>query len=603
MLLRHAYLILSLFVAASLCAEINVSTRFEPPRIAVGQAAKYIVEIVESDGNSMPATERITSLPIPQSGGLTLRNGSISNSQQTRITNGKREYSSTLKLIIDAVVSKTGSYRIPTYGFEYKGERLQAPTTTLTVVGKAADAAPSVNELIFLKADAPTKLYVGQTTPITLKLYISDDVRLRSLNAFDRNADGFTASSLPDESSESTENVNGRRYRVLSWQMKITPISAGPQDLNFQFTLTAQMPERRNSRDSTARSPLGNSLFDDFFGRSERFNVYTEPTQIEVRPLPVEGRPQSFSGAIGDFSLEVYADAESTRVDEPIMLSLKLSGRGNFDRIKGPEMATTNGWRNYSPEAFLESDDALALKGVKRFDYVFIPEKTGTLALPEVSFAFFDPKAEKYVELTSPALTIDVAPSSRPSIAAQPAAVPTTDSAAPAVSLATTLSPEERLLTLDYRPSNGRSIEPDGLFSSWFYGLNAAAFAALLTAVMWTSWRKQLLTDADARLVHQAKRELKAVLQASRSSDADTFYRSAQQAIRLAATKRLKRNHRSANLSELEQQFKQIGLPEEVIQNTRMLFQAADSHRFSGASASADLSSARTQLNAILKAL
>ena len=93
------------------------------------------------------------------------------------------------------------------------------------------------------------------------------------------------------------------------------------------------------------------------------------------------------------------------------------------------------------------------------------------------------------------------------------------------------------------------------------------------------------------------------MLQASRSSDADTFYRSAQQAIRLAATKRLKRNHRSANLSELEQQFKQIGLPEEVIQNTRILFQAADSHRFSGTSASTDLSSARTQLNAILKAL
>jgi HEPN domain-containing protein len=603
MLLRHAYLILSLFAASALCAELKVSTRFEPPRIAVGQTAKYIVEIVESDGNSMPTSERITSLPIPQSGGLTLRNGSISSSQQTRITNGLREFSLTQQLNIDALASQTGSYRIPAYTFKYKGEHLQAPAATLTVVEKAADAAPTVNELIFLKADAPAKLYVGQTTPVTLKLYISDNVRLRGLNAFDRNADGFTMSSLPDESIESIENVNGRRYRVLSWPLQITPISAGSQDLNFQFTLTAQMPERRNSRDAISRSPFGNSLFDDFFGRSERFNVYTEPTQIEVRALPNEGRPPSFSGAIGDFNMEVYTDAESTRVDEPIMLSLKLSGHGNFDRIKGPEMPSANGWRNYSPEAFFEADDAVGLKGVKRFDYVFIPEKTGALPLPEVSFAFFDPQAEKYVELTSPPLTVEVAPSQRPSIAAQATTPPATDNTAPALNLATTLSPEQRLLTLDYRPSNGRSIEPNQWFSAWFYALNAAALVALSTAFIWTARRKQLRTDADARLVYQAKLELKAAVQACRSSDADTFYRSAQQAIRLAATKRLKRNHRAANLSELEQQFKQIELPEEVIQNTRMLFQAADSHRFSGASPSADLRSARTQLNAILKAL
>ena len=97
---------------------------------------------------------------------------------------------------------------------------------------------------------------------------------------------------------------NGRRYRVYIWPLTITPISAGPQDINFQFTLAAQMPDQRNTRNSS----FGSGMLDNLFGRSERFNIYTEPTQIEVLPLPTEGRPKSFSGAIGMFKLQVAAD-------------------------------------------------------------------------------------------------------------------------------------------------------------------------------------------------------------------------------------------------------------------------------------------------------
>lgn len=596
--LRNAFLIFALWASSALHAEIHVSTRFEPPRVAAGSTSKYIVEIVESDDNKKPAPERITSLPIPSDGGLTLRNGRTSSSQSTQIINGAREYSSTQQLIIDAVSSTAGNFTIPGYIFEYKGGRLQAPAATLEVVERSADAAPTVDELIFLKTDAPKQLYVGQTTPISLKLYVSSNVQLRGLNSFERNADGFTVSSLPDESNESIEMANGRRYRVYSWPLTITPISAGPQDLNFQFTLSAQMPDQRNTRNS----PFGGGMFDNFFGRSERFNIYTEPTQVDVRTLPTEDKPKSFSGAIGDFNMEVTTDSDTTRVDEPIMLSLKLIGRGNFDRIKGPELPKVRGWRNYEPESTFEGDDSQPLKGVKRFDYVFIPEKAGTLKLPEVSFSFFDPKVEKYIELTSPALSVEVAPSNRPSIPTQPA-VTDTDGSTPAINLTKALTPEELLITLDYRPSAGRNIETNLLSSSWFYGLNLAGLLALTVSGIWIYRRKRLHQSADYALAHEAKQALKAALKESQSSDASTFYRSAQEAIRLAATARMKRNLRSADFAQIETQFKQMNLAENIIEQARDLFQAADNHRFSGHSHSADLKSARTQLNTILKAL
>lgn len=585
-------------MTSTLLAEIRVNARFEPARVAVGSTSRYIVEIVETDNQTKPTSERITSLPIPSDGGLTLRNGHTSTSQSTRITNGAREYSSTQQLIIDAVSSTAGNFTIPAYIFEYKGGRLQAPAATLTVVERSADAAPTVDELIFLKAETPQQLYVGQTTPILLKLYVSSSVQLRGLNAFERSADGFTVSELPEESSESVEMYNGNRYRVYSWPLTITPISAGPQDLSFQFTLAAQMPDQRNTRNS----PFGGGMLDNFFGRSERFNIYTPPTQIDVRTLPSEGKPKSFSGAIGEFSMQVTTDSNSTRVEEPIMLSLKLSGRGNFDRIKGPEMPKTKGWRNYKPESTYEPNDSQSLKGMKRFDYVFIPEKAGSLKLPEVKFSFFDPKVEKYVELSSPALTVKVAPSDRPVIAT--AATPTEDDdSALEINLTKALSPEELLITLDYRPQPGRTIETDLLSSPLFYGINSAAFIALTTAGIVIYRRKRLHQNADYALVHQAKQALKTAVKESQSNDPATFYRSAQEAIRLAATARMKHNLRSADFAELEASFKQSQVADEVIEQARALFNEADNHRFSGHSHSADLQRARTQLNTILKAL
>lgn len=596
--LRHVFLIFAIWATSALNAEIQVNARFEPARVAAGSTSRYIVEIVESDTSAMPEPERITSLPIPSDGGLTLRNGHTSTSQSTQIVNGKRNYSSTQQLIIDAVSKTPSAYTIPAYIFEYKGGRLQAPAATLTVVERSANAAPTVDELIFLKADAPQQLYVGQTTPITLKLYISSNVQLRGLNAFERDADGFTVSDLPEESSESVEMHNGSRYRVYSWPLTITPISAGPQDLNFQFTLAAQMPDQRNARNS----PFGGGMFDNFFGRSERFNIYTEPTQIDVRTLPSEGKPKSFSGAIGNFSMAVSADTDTTRVDEPIMLSLKLSGRGNFDRIKGPEMKKTRGWRNYKPESDFEASDSQSLKGVKRFDYVFIPEKAGTLKLPEVRFSFFDPKVGKYVELSSPAISVEVGPSLRPALPTQPTATDESD-ATPAVNLTKALSPEELLLTLDYRPSTGRNIQKHLCSSPLCYGLNAVGLLTLTATGIWIYSRKRLHQNADYALAHEAKQTLKATLKASQNSDGADFYHSAQCAVRLAATARMKRNLRSADLAELEAVFKQINLSDDVIAQTRALFQAADGHRFSGRSQSADLQSARTQLNSILKVL
>lgn len=601
--------LLSLFTLAlialppALLAAVEVTARFNPPRIALGDPAQYIVEITES-GSAQLDVERVRALEIPQPEGLNLRNLRNSNSQQTRIINGTVERSATQSLIIDAAPSKVGRHTIPAYAFDYKGERLQVPAATLEVVERSADAGPSREEQVFLQADLPDSLYIGQTIALDLKLYITEDVQLSGLNSFNRSADGFTISELPDDFSESVETVKGRRYRVLTWPLTLTPIRTGEQALSFQFALTARLPNQQRSRDPLRRSPFGGSpfggsLLEEFFGRTEQLNVFTDSLAIDVKSLPQAGKPESFSGAIGDFAIEVGADAEQAQQGEPIMLSLVLKGQGNFERINGPAFPESPDWRHYDPETKFEAADALGLSGSKRFDYVFIPQRAGTLQLPATRFSYFDPEQQEYVELTAPPIPIQVAAAKNiPAPALQTPALnlPETE-----LKLSKSLTAEEALLTLDYRPQPPRPVGYAILRSPVFIGLNTAAGLLVLGSALALHRRQRQRADPSYPVRAAARQALKEArqgyLRALQHNDAEAFYRHGQQALRHAATLRTGRSMASAESTEIA-----ALLSGAAAEECRKFFEAANAHRFGGPT-HRQLSGAQQQLENVLNAL
>ena len=604
----HRFKLTSIFLlclaALPAYADISVTTTFSPPRIAMGDRSQYIVAIVETDNRSKPEVERITSLPIPQSGGLQLSNGRTSTSQQTSILNGVAEYSVTQRIIIDAKPPNTGSFTIPTFVFQYKGETYRAPAATLQVVERPADAGPTADELIFVRTDAPAQLYVGQTTSIQLKLYISENLRRPNLNDFERSADGFTISELP-ESRQSSEIINGQRYRVFTWPLTITPIQTGEQDLSFQFVVSASVARQSNRRDPFGSRSFGGSILDDFFGSPERFNVYNEPTTIEVLPLPTAEQPDSFTGAIGDFGMQVYTDREETQAGEPIMLSVEINGTGNFDRINGPAIPTTNQWRSYDPESnFQPRSPDNTLRGSKRFDYVMIPQNAGTLEIPGISFAFFDPETERYITLNSPPIPIKVNASDQPISSVAPSLPAPAAPKADALPLQKELSMEEALLTLDYRPQVNERIGTAPLKDARFWIANGLAAAALAYICFFLARKRRLSEDAAYARQLTAKKDFqKASKEAQHAADADHFYAAAQKSLRLATTCRTRTNLRNADVDELTNAMQRDGITEETIRQTREFFNLADAHRFAGKATRSDLTSSKAQLERILKAI
>jgi len=598
----------SYLFALSTGAEISVTAIFNPPRVALGDKAQYVIEIKETDTSRQPEIERVTSLHIPQLGGLELNSNLRygGTSRQASIINGTSEYSVTQELIIDANAPRVGTFTLPTYDFQYKGQTLRAPTATLQVVERGADAGPTSDELIFLKADAPNQLYIGQTTAIQLKLYISQNVRLSGLNSFlYRNADGFTVSDFElTDRKETSEIVNGRSYSVLNWTLTITPIQTGTQNLNFQYTVSASLPRQNNrSRDPLSGRGFGSSLIDDIFTRYEPLTLKTNPRTVEVLALPTADKPASFTGAIGDFAMQVYTDRNQTQAGEPIMLSVEISGSGNFDRINGPTISETTDWRSYEPVSNFQPRTAgNTLLGTKRFDYVMIPKQAGTLEIPEIRFAYFEPLAERYTQVSSPTIEIEVSPSDRPAAPSGPSTQTAPPQGTEILRLQQELTMEEALLTLDYRPSSNQQT------SHWnsprFWSINTVIAVSLVTYGLALRRKRRLKEDPAYAARQRAKQELRTSKTAAQQAKvADDFYAQAQSAIRLAVTYRSGENHRTANIDTLSETMIKIGLSEQAISQTRRLFATADALRFAGKKSNDDLAKAKSEFEGILKAL
>jgi hypothetical protein len=143
----------------------------------------------------------------------------------------------------------------------------------------------------------------------------------------------------------------------------------------------------------------------DVVGAVQKKDVELSSTSapLTVLPLPTDGRPPSFSGAVGHFDIDSHADATRVRVGEPIELTLQVHGQGNLDRVSTPGVAESDDFKTYAPTV-TQKDDS------KTFAQAIVPEKPGSTEIPPVAFAYFDPDSARYVTAQSKAIPLEVKP-------------------------------------------------------------------------------------------------------------------------------------------------------------------------------------------------
>lgn len=191
--------------------------------------------------------------------------------------------------------------------------------------------------------------------------------------------------------------VNGIPYsRALLASHALFPIKPG----------TAVIDEYRVK----AQVQLVDSTFGVFgFGKPYSFVRASERVPIKVKPLPVEGRPRNFAGAVGDFEVKSFIDGSNFSVNQPFSLRVRFEGAGNAKLIELPSLNLPPSLEVYSTK----SDSKYFKNGrsFKEFEVLVIPRQAGEMKIPALEFAIFDPKQEKYLLKSTQPLEIKINPS------------------------------------------------------------------------------------------------------------------------------------------------------------------------------------------------
>ncbi len=143
-----------------------------------------------------------------------------------------------------------------------------------------------------------------------------------------------------------------------------------------------------------------------FFDDGQVVERATTPVTVTVEPLPdVPG----FSGAVGRFEAQATLDRESLPLGDAALLRLRVEGTGNLKWIDRPPAVEVAGAKVYPPQA--KSDLRVTpqgIRGSRTWEFVVVPETSGTLEVPPVVFPYFDPKTETVVTAETAPLSLRV---------------------------------------------------------------------------------------------------------------------------------------------------------------------------------------------------
>jgi hypothetical protein len=263
-------------------------------------------------------------------------------------------------------------------------------------------AADESDDLYFGKLIvSKTTAYVGEDLPIELRFYFDRHIGFHAypmgqLPQID--GDNFVTKKYPAPSADMI-SIDDRVYRVSIYRTAISGVKPGILNLPSAYQeFLLQIPV--NNSPSKDLSDSRSTQLKDFYVQSKNVKVRTNGITLTIKPLPTEGRPTGFSGAIGHFKMTSSISPNRAQVGDPIQLNVDIKGTGNFERMTSPTIVDTGSWRLYDPRSKLEPLDNLGISAVKKFSYTLVAESPVNKT-PTVQFSYFDPEAHQYVTLTS----------------------------------------------------------------------------------------------------------------------------------------------------------------------------------------------------------
>ena len=331
-------------------------------------------------------------------------NQSISNSW----INGKRSYSKTYSYFLAPKSQGTFSINQATIEIDdqiYKTTPLKIIITEAVSKPKDGNSADYVaSENVHLIAEvSKSNPFLNEAITIVYKLYVSNDVSItRSWQELDTPKFQDFWSQYIEEKREQQiyeTTYEGKPYRyVILKKAVLYPQKTGELTIE-PLTLDVPIDVQGNTR--------------DIFGRRRMTRVNRTISAgkriINVKPLPTEGRPNDFSGAVGNFNFSVSVNKTMLDANEALELKIRTKGIGNLKLFNLPSLTLPSSLEVYEPVR--DNKVAINIKGMNGFisdTYTIIPQYKGSYPIRPISFSYFDVTSSKYKTIISDEIVVKV---------------------------------------------------------------------------------------------------------------------------------------------------------------------------------------------------
>ena len=393
---RFAFLLAAfmMLVSSSLSAADEVTLSLDRTEATTADSVKMTVGISVSGHSGSPVIQGITDFHISPGG----------TSTNIEFVNGRMSKRTDYIYYIQPV--KPGTYHIGPAEVRIGGRAYRSNTVEL-LVSKASDAAGQPPEQVFLKAEVSKKRsYVQEPLIYLLKLYRRLEVGNLSLNLPEISDLNFRKLGDP---LEYQSNYAGQQYNVLELRYEIVAEHAGKYTIEgASMGMTVYEP-----RTSRTRSPFSDPFFMFSSGRPAKFT--SDAIELEIVPLPTEGRPDDFSSLVGTYEIASSVEPAGIAWGESASLTVTLSGAGNVTCMPDIELPGIKQVKVYADQPVLETrPTARGFEGTKTMKWALVPQAEGTFVIPSVKVNFFDSAQDRYRTISTEPQVLTVSPRLEP---------------------------------------------------------------------------------------------------------------------------------------------------------------------------------------------
>ena len=515
--------------------------------------------------------------------------GGPNQSIKTSYVNGERSFSKTYSYFLKPL--KKGTLKISQASIEIDNETYKSLPIEVTITDSVKQPSDAVTQY-YNDDDIELRALISKGSPflnepitVVYKLYYKAPINISDARETEtpKFKDFWSQTIKIPQLKVQREVYKGQNYNVVEWRKVVLyPQRVGELEISpLSLNLVLDVPTDK-------RDFFGNVIYD----QTSQL-ISTGMRRINVKNLPNQGKPDSFTGAVGEFEFDVILNKNSLRATESFQAELKVKGSGNLKLFDLPNILVPNSMELFEPEREeLINTNLSGMSGSISKLFTIIPRFQGNFPIEEVEFSYFNPETEKYKILKSPRLTIDVfdGPALSNSITNDNSNIITADDSFRYIKI----------------KGNLKEIKNDIFFESkLFYALVASPFAFLLSLFAFTIFRRKR-KESSYELIRIEERQINKMIDSAKDAIGDKilFYDKIEKAIIKSLIVKFSIRMESLNKDKIQQIGQEKGLLRNDITLIIKLIENCEKAKYSLSSDSImnkDLENARKAINSILK--